>query len=212
MSDRHPTCPKCKGLLKYEAADIVSPERVTCILCGWGKTRSSEQTQTSKLETTMAKITHGTCNHCKRENVNMPFPGKCSRCYDRMKRGVDIFTGEPVPTEPAPAILADDEPPSDPSDNRVKHRVKPSTPPLRAHDYSSKRQKTRVVQEPAPLCSCEHADLPTCSIDLAAVIDTAWQYRRSVMLQRLSECPAEDERFILTCDFISEIRGMVDGI
>ena len=38
---------------------------------------------------------HGNCPSCKRENVLMPGP-KCSRCYDRIKRGVHVITGEPL--------------------------------------------------------------------------------------------------------------------
>jgi hypothetical protein len=199
MSDKHPTCPKCKGLLKYELADIVGPERVTCILCGWWKTRSSEHNAHIKKpsdpsndrvnpsenrvkETNMAtKITHGTCNHCNRENVNMPSPGKCSRCYDRMKRGVDIFTGKPIGTkvptvgasskstrtEPAPAILADDEPDTCLSiekeanstqihvpENAVQIKPEPSAAKparlLRAHDFTVKRMAKRQLSESIP--------------------------------------------------------------
>lgn len=40
MTDQHPRCPQCGGLLKHEPADILGPERVHCILCGWELARS----------------------------------------------------------------------------------------------------------------------------------------------------------------------------
>jgi hypothetical protein len=35
MAETRPRCPQCDGLLKYEPADLLGPERVHCILCGW---------------------------------------------------------------------------------------------------------------------------------------------------------------------------------
>jgi hypothetical protein len=61
-------------------------------------------------ESDMSKTTHGFCNHCKRDDVNLPSPGKCSRCYSRIRRGLDVITGEPlaIPSVPPPAIQAVD--------------------------------------------------------------------------------------------------------
>ena len=254
MSDSHPTCPKCAGLLKYEPADILGPERVECILCGWVKVRLATPVkpvpapdkpaamprppspveprqkfgicpscrrpdmhtihngvcgrcyyrQTHGIadddtnhkpgvrapriattatpavaltnpandrveETTMA--IKGTCSHCKRENVSMPSNGKCNRCYDRMKRGVDIFTGHPLPQKSpaapvAPAILADDEPDTCLSTQKyvkstqihvLQHAAPPNVrqsaskaPLLRAHDFNSKKLLKRQHCDPVP--------------------------------------------------------------
>ncbi len=107
MSEHHPRCPQCKGLLKYEPADILGPERVKCILCGWEKHRDKpiiDQSVTvttvtipvAKTEATVSETKRGNCPSCNREDVLMPGP-KCSRCYDRIKRGVDVITGESTP-------------------------------------------------------------------------------------------------------------------
>lgn len=38
----------------------------------------------------------GTCPVCKRKDVLMPSGQKCSRCYDRQRKGLDPVTGKPV--------------------------------------------------------------------------------------------------------------------
>ena len=40
------------------------------------------------------KSKRGTCTLCKRPNVLIPGGGKCCRCYERLKRGVDPITGK----------------------------------------------------------------------------------------------------------------------
>jgi hypothetical protein len=118
----------------------------------------------------MAKSTHGTCPSCKRENVNMPGPNKCSRCYDRIKRGVDVITGEPISakapaTHVAPAIIADDEPPSEHRVNEnwlntneyvkgtqfyVPKLSAPKAPLLRAHDFNIKKLSKQRLSDSIP--------------------------------------------------------------
>lgn len=65
--------------------------------------------QPKAKEPTMAtkKVTpRGDCPSCNRKDVLMPGP-KCSRCYDRIKKGKDVITGAPVTAqEPAPPLKA----------------------------------------------------------------------------------------------------------
>ncbi|MEI8133016.1 MAG: hypothetical protein WCG34_11335 [Leptolinea sp.] len=90
----HPTCPKCKALLTFEPAYGLISARVKCILCGWERARPvavvippPERVEVKQVAIRTDK--RGTCQLCLREDVYLRGP-KCSRCYNRIKRGVDV--------------------------------------------------------------------------------------------------------------------------
>lgn len=106
----HPTCPKCNGLLKHEPADILGPERVKCILCGWEKIRSgarparvapvSETVKTSPVEPKPKlspkpkadpRPTDGTCASCHRAGLVLNNGGICGRCTYRLSKGIEVM-------------------------------------------------------------------------------------------------------------------------
>jgi len=45
-----------------------------------------------------------TCPTCKRPNLTLATVDKCGRCYDRVSKGKDPVTGEPVTKEESPAL------------------------------------------------------------------------------------------------------------
>ena len=118
MSDQHPRCPRCSGLLKFEPKDIHGPARVNCILCSWEKFKPEEQKSDDSSQKTdlkndscllnseylpkekpMRRPTHGHCPSCGRDDVNMPGP-ICSRCYSRKARGIAIDAPNRYPEKP----------------------------------------------------------------------------------------------------------------
>lgn len=115
METTHPTCPKCKGLLKYEPADILGPERVKCILCGWEKHRPAPpaplRPETAEERPKQAdspkprperKPTFGTCPSCKRIAMSLKHGGICGRCSYRKTNGIDVLLPNHTPGILAP--------------------------------------------------------------------------------------------------------------
>jgi hypothetical protein len=150
-----------------------------------------EITMTTKNKTTP----RGTCPICKREDVLLPGP-KCFRCYDRIKRGVDVITGLPIPPlrahdlektakapvapKPSLAILADndlDDGPPLPPVRPAKHQPAPPT------DYGVK-------------------------LDIADIIDGLWLEKRTAMLRLLSAAPNECERLDMAQMFVHRIKSI----
>ena len=192
MSEQHPRCPQCKGLLKYEPADILGPERVHCILCGWQKARASSgaklQTEAPQndsnntsapnmeitMTTTATATKRGFCPSCKRDDVLMPGP-KCSRCYYRAKRGMDAITGEPII-------------------------------PLRAHDFAVTPTPKLIPAAPAPKAPSEPKLAPAgYNIDLMAALDEAWQFKRASIIAQLQKAEKSSDRLSLACLYVSSI-------
>jgi hypothetical protein len=190
MSDKHPRCPMCKGLLKHEPADILGPERVKCILCGWEKTHghvTAAPDQAAMIitpapvvdpikieeENCMSTTTkRGYCPSCKRDDVLMPGP-KCSRCYDRASRGVDAITGEPIP-------------------------------PLRAHDHIA-TPKTKL---PPKAPSTETAEPSAYKIDLVECLDASWAILRTHMVQKLVAEPTAQSRLSMTFKMVTDLKSL----
>lgn len=83
------------------------------------------QEPVEKKETTMANK-RGTCPVCKRKDVLMPSDKKCSRCYDRQKKGLDPGTGKPVVSNAAVGVdtvglLSIQKPASPPQGTFLEH-------------------------------------------------------------------------------------------
>lgn len=100
----HPTCPKCNGLLKHEPADILGPERVKCILCGWEKVRpGARPARVAPVSETMKKApaepkpkadprpADGSCVSCHRTGLVLSNGGICGRCTYRLSKGIDVL-------------------------------------------------------------------------------------------------------------------------
>lgn len=119
MSEQHPRCPHCHGLLKYEPADILGPERVKCILCGWEKARPAAPVKplpvpetakpspapsaaTIKRAAPGTLITFGTCPSCQRPDMKLNHSGKCGRCAYRLLKGIDLLLPSQKPGIAAP--------------------------------------------------------------------------------------------------------------
>lgn len=306
VSDKHPTCPKCKGLLKHEPADILGPERVKCILCSWEKYRpdapavrvaetvkllppltmkcltcgrefaSSDarttvstcsgcryrikhgrdpltgnplpepikaapigaqpetrpkdgscvgcgrpglvldnggycgrckyrrannidlylpnqtsgiaaprkttapatiKTETKEISMPSTKTKRGNCPSCRRDDVLMPGP-KCSRCYDRIERGVDVITGKP-PVKPAlaPAILADDE---------------VETLPV------------TVVKQAKPV----ELTFEDFHIDVVGAVDEAWRTKRHDFITQLRNATKAAEKLRIAFHTLASVKAM----
>jgi hypothetical protein len=193
MSAKHPTCPKCNGLLKHEPADILGPERVKCILCSWELFRTpvvkaavpaaplTESTKAAaavpakpaKKENTMSTNPLGHCNLCHRDHVRLPSPGKCSRCYSRLKRGVDVITGLPL-SSPPPAAAESKTPAAAPSEKQG---------------------------QPTP-------DPWVCTIDVIQVLDDAWFSQRCNIISRLNESKGACSQLALAHGFVERINQL----
>lgn len=135
-------------------------------------------------EPDMSKATHGTCNHCKRDDVHLPSPGKCSRCYSRMKKGLDVITGEPIPL-----FRAHDHAP-------VAHKPAPAPAVPAAPKVS-----TPITPDFMPVSS-----VPALNVDLEKVIDSAWQSKRAALIKKISDVENDYDRLMLACDIISDLQ------
>ena len=194
MSDKHPTCPKCNGLLKFEPADILGPDRVKCILCGWEKHRAIELNATTpvvaisspKTEDVMSNTTtvtkRGQCPSCKRDDVLLPGP-KCSRCYDRISRGIDVITGEPVKV-------------------------------FRAHDHAVSSVPAAVTSSAAPTPVPAKKSVPvkaaadSCTIDIIQVLDDVWISQRSDIIRRLNTASGSCSQLAMAISFVDRIKQL----
>lgn len=65
---------------------------------GCDDTNQIEEVIVTTKTTQTSGTPRGYCPSCNRDDVLMPGP-KCSRCYDRIKKGKDVITGEPVTAE-----------------------------------------------------------------------------------------------------------------
>lgn len=85
--------------------DAMSAKKETC------NSNTKEET-TSGTVVTKTKTPRGTCKLCNRPDVIIPGGGKCSRCYSRIKKGLDPLTGElavVVPSAPQTARFPDED-------------------------------------------------------------------------------------------------------
>lgn len=118
----------------------------------------------------------GTCPVCKRKDVLMPSDKKCSRCYDRQRKGLDPVTGEPVVSKAEVGVdtvelLSIQKPAADTHINvqsTHKYVHEPATPPQETaleqpQEKPARKQAPRVYPTPEeiniPFTTTRDADL-----------------------------------------------------
>ena len=126
----------------------------------------------------------GTCPICKREDVLMPGP-KCSRCYDRTQRGVDVLTGKPV----APFRAHD-------------HVVKTTASPLAGY-----LSTIVVVPEVQPELVAPPAVITPYTIDPVELLDTTWLEIRERWINKFLNTGSAEERLKMTHETLACLRN-----
>ena len=224
-----PPCPVCGGFLDHKPADVLGPERVKCMQCGWllermvaakplppeelfsgeDKVSSTENklsdviidadtwVKTDKLDKldkedemteqapAVKKSPRGDCPECNRKDVLMPGP-KCSRCYDRLRRGVDVITGECVPPlqthELVPSI--------------VKAPAKQAAPKV-------------TLKDPAAVLVKRSATDPL-SIDPVECVDALWRNLRNSFIRKLSGSTSALDRLETALCMVEDLKELQD--
>lgn len=263
MSDQHPTCPKCTGLLKYEPADILGPERVKCILCGWEKARASapaakrvpvpgKPAPVLKVAVAEPFPKFGTCPLCKRPGMNLKHGGHCGRCAYRLANGIDLTLPNQKPGIMAsrvwphtvivtaaarPEVIAekpdtkeiamsentnkrghcpscnrDDVLMPGPKCSRCYDRIKKGKDVITGEPVAAQEAAAPSTAITPPLAPKKPVQAPAnpniCTIDVVQVLDGVWSEKRAIMLSKLNESKSVCTRLALANSFVERINQL----
>lgn len=150
---------------------------------------------------------YGNCPSCKRENVLMPGP-KCSRCYDRIKRGKHVITGEPI----KPLRAHDIEPAGKTATATTTKPAKaaPLAPAILADDETENAAPVSPTPAAGSTTAVEPEKKPSddFNVDVLAAIDSAWLVKRDVFIGQLQAATKTADRLRIAFHTLATIQAM----